>query len=131
MIHGTAVDANNVPLAGSAVRLRNLQTGQVEQVATAGPQGEFTFPARPEVPYVVEITNQAGQVIAVGDVIVTQAGDVAGARVSLPTRLPQLAGIFGETASSVVSAASGTGVTALSSAGAIMQEAPPVASPEK
>ncbi len=73
--------------------------------------GEFTFVARPEIPYVVEVTDAAGRVIAIGDVVIAQAGDVAAALVSIPSRLPALAGVFSETAGSVVSAAASTGVT--------------------
>ena len=112
MIHGIVVDSNDSPLPNVTVQLRNLQTTKVEQVSTANEVGEFTFVALPDIPYVVEIANQSGQIIAVGDVITTQAGEVAGAIVAIPTRLPVLSGVFGETASSVISAATGTGLTA-------------------
>lgn len=115
LISGTAVDAGETPLPNATVRLRNLQTNQVEKETTASPVGEFSFAARPEVPYVVEIADAAGRVVAVGDVIIAQAGDVAGAIVAIPTKLPALAGMFTDTAGSVVSAATGTGVTAVGS----------------
>ena len=130
MIHGTAVDNTASPLPNATVRLRNLQTNQVEQVFTTNRVGEFTFAAQPEIPYVVEIADQAGQIIAVGDVVVAQAGEVAGAIVAIPTRLPALAGVFGETAGSVVSAATGTGITVLEST-VIPEPPPPPASPER
>lgn len=113
LINGTAVDANASPLSTARVRLRNLQTNQIEQVATSNQIGEFSFVATPEVPYVVEIADYAGRIVAVGDVITAQAGEVAGAVVSIPARLPALAGVFGDTAGSVVSAASSTGITAV------------------
>jgi hypothetical protein len=125
MIHGTALDNTASPLPNATVRLRNLQTSQVEQVSTANYVGEFTFMAVPDVPYVVEVVNQAGQILAVGDVITTQAGEVAGALVSIPTNVPPIAGVFGQTAGSVVSAATGSGLTALESSVA------PVLSPER
>jgi len=130
MIHGTAVDNSASPLPNASVRLRNLQNNQVEQVSTANQIGEFSFVAQPEIPYVVEIADQAGQIIAVGDVVVPQAGEVAGALVAIPTRLPALAGVFGETAGSVVSAATGTGITALEST-VLPEPPPPPASPER
>jgi hypothetical protein len=131
MIHGTAVDTNASPVPNAAVRLRNLQTNQVEQLSTANQVGEFTFVAQPEIPYVVEIADQAGQVIAVGDVIVAQTGEVAGALVALPTRLPALAGVFGDTSGSVVAAATGTGITKLESTILPVEPPPPPASPER
>ena len=59
----------------------------------------------------VEIADQAGRIVAVGDVIMANAGEVAGAIVTLPSRLPALAGVFGDTAGSVLSAATGMGLT--------------------
>lgn len=111
LINGVAVDSNYSPLPNVMVRLRNLEVNEVEQVVTANGVGEFSFVARPNVPYVVEIADQAGRVVAVGDVILANAGEVAGAVVALPSRLPALAGVFGDTASSVMSAATGTGLT--------------------
>jgi hypothetical protein len=113
LISGTAVDAGELPLPSATIRLRNLETNQVERTTTTGPTGEFTFMARPEVPYVVEIADTAGRIVAVGDVTIAQAGDVAGAVVAIPARLPALAGMFTDTAGSVASAASGTGITAV------------------
>ena len=111
LITGIAVDANARPLPSAKVRLRNLDTNAVEQVTTTNHVGEFSFVAQPEVPYVVEIADQGGRIIAVGDVVMAQAGEVAGAVVALPSRLPELAGVLGESAGAVISAATGTGLT--------------------
>lgn len=123
LIDGTAVDSNSVPLPNATVRLRNLEVNQIEQVATANHTGQFTFVARPEVPYVVEVADRAGRILAVGDIITAQAGEVAGAIIAIPSRVPAIAGLFGETASSVLSAATGTGITVI--------DPPPPLSPEK
>lgn len=111
LINGVALDSNKNPLPNAIVRLRDLQVNEIEQVITANRVGEFSFTARPDIPYVVEIADQAGRIVAVGDVIMASAGEVAGAVVALPSRLPALAGVFGDTASSVMSAATGTGLT--------------------
>jgi hypothetical protein len=113
LIKGSAMDMNNTPLAHAPVRLRNLMSNTVEQSSYANELGEFIFLARPEVPYVVEVADQAGRIIGVGDIITAQAGDVAGAIVTIPSKLPALAGVFGESAGSVASAATGTGISAL------------------
>ena len=123
LINGIAVDTNAVPLPNAIVRLRNLAVNNVEQVTSANHLGQFTFVARPEIPYVVEIADRVGRIIAVGDIITAQAGDVAGAIVTIPTRLPAVAGVFGETAASVLSAATQTGI-------AVAEPDPPL-SPEK
>jgi hypothetical protein len=124
VIRGTAVDRSAKPVPNTAVRLRNLQTNQIEQVSSANSLGEFIFVAQPEMPYVVELADRAGEIVAVGDVITMQAGEVAGAVVVLPSQLPAVAGFFGDTASSVMSAATSTGLTAVHATDA------PLVSPE-
>lgn len=111
LINGVAVDSSQMPIPHATIRLRNLEANEIEQIVTANGLGEFTFAAQPNVAYVVEIADQAGRVVAVGDVVMANVGEVAGAVVALPSRLPALAGVFGDTASSVMSAATGTGLT--------------------
>jgi hypothetical protein len=111
LINGVAIDSDQTPLPNATIRLRNIGANKIEQVISANARGEFSFIAQPDVAYVVEIADQAGRVVAVGDVIMANAGEVAGTVVALPSRLPALAGVFGDTASSVMSAATGTGLT--------------------
>jgi hypothetical protein len=125
MLHGRAIDKDFSPLPNAKVRLRNLASGVVEKVSTANQLGEFTFVVTPDIPYVVEVVDQAGQILAIGNIVSAQVGEVAGAVVQVPVRLPALAGLLGNTAGSVVSAASGAGITALQST-----FEPPPASPE-
>ena len=111
LINGVAVDSHKTPMPRATIRLRNLNRNEIERVVTTNELGEFSFAAEPNVPYVIEIADQAGRVVAVGDVIMPNGGEVVGATVTLPSRLPALAGVFGDTASSVMSAATGTGLT--------------------
>lgn len=111
LINGVAVDREQTPLPKATVRLRNLQLNKIEQTVATNKTGEFSFSVEPDVPYVVELADQAGRILAVGDVITVVSGEVAGAVVAIPSKLPALAGIFGETASSVLSAVAGTGLT--------------------
>lgn len=112
-IQGTALNADGTPLPRATVHLRNLETTRIEQLSVTNLAGEFTFSARPSIPYLVELADTFGRVIAVGDLLTMQAGEVASAVVTLPGRLPAVAGLFGDTAGSVMSAAAGTGVTAV------------------
>jgi hypothetical protein len=113
VIRGVAVDAGSKPVANAKVQLRNLGTRAVDQVGLANQLGEFSFVIRPETPYVVELADVSGQIVAVGDVIIAHVGDVASATVALPTRIAGMAGLFTETAGSVVSAATSMGITAV------------------
>jgi hypothetical protein len=125
VLRGKTVDADTTPVPNARVRLRNLGTREVEHIGMANTVGEFSFVMRPETPYVVEVANEAGRVIAVGDVIVAHAGDVASAVVALPTRVSPLAGAFAETKASVVSAAADSGIATVET------EVLPLVSPEK
>jgi hypothetical protein len=111
LINGVAVDSDRLPLANATIRLRNLQVNAIEQTVTTNALGEFSFVALPGVPYVVEITDQEGRVIAVGDVVLANPGEVAGAVLALPSNLPVLATVFSDTASLVVAAATNSGLT--------------------
>lgn len=124
VIYGTVLDINGVPLPSTRVRLRNLQTRTIEQVSTTNDMGEFVFVALPDIPYIVEVTDRPGRVLAVGDVIPTRAGEVAGGVVVVPPPVQGYAGLFRATAGSVASAVAATGMTLLQS------PAPPL-SPEK
>ena len=68
------MDTDASPLPNASVRLRNLVSSEIEKTSTADNFGEFTFVVQPEIPYVVEIADQAGRTIAVGNVVTTQAG---------------------------------------------------------
>jgi hypothetical protein len=122
VIHGMALDGNAAPLPNVQVRLRNLQTREIEQQSITNIAGEFVFVALPDIPYVVELADAPGRVVAVGDVVITRAGEAAGSVVALPSMVQGYANLFRSTAGAVASAAAGLGMTALS--------APPL-SPEK
>ncbi len=107
LINGVAVNSDQTPVPNATVRLRNLAVNAIDQIVTANEAGEFTFVAQPGIAYVVEIADPSGRTVAVGDVIVASAGEVAGTKVALPSGLPALAGAYGSTVRSIVSAAIG------------------------
>ena len=111
VIKGVAMDSNKKPLARASLRLRNLTVNTVEQVGTSNARGEFSFVARLEIPYVVELVNPEGYVLTVGDIVQATSGEVTGVVVMLPAQAPKVAGIFGDTATSVILAAAGMGLT--------------------
>jgi hypothetical protein len=124
VIHGIALDTNAAPLRAIQVRLRNLETRAIEQVSTTNAAGEFVFVALPDIPYVVEIADTPGRVLAVGDVILTRPGEVAGSIIVVAPSLEGYANLFRSTAGAVASAAAGTGMT-------LLQSSTPPLSPEK
>ena len=113
LIRGTAINANEVPLPAQTVRLRNLNTSTIEQVSVTDQAGVFSFIAAPEIPYIVEIIDQPGRIVAVGDVVIGRAGEVAGGFVMVPASIPAYSNAFKSSAGAVLSALAGTGLTAL------------------
>lgn len=125
LLTGRALNVDRLPLANATIRLRNLLTRQIDQVQISNAKGEFSFIVKPEIPYVAEIADPSGRTAAVGDVVTAHTGDAAATIVALPAKLPSTGGIFSDTAGSVMSAATGAGVTVLQT-GVL-----PVLSPER
>jgi hypothetical protein len=123
VIYGTAFDQNAEPLPSASVRLRNLQTRMVEQVSTTNLAGEFVFVALPDIPYVVELADHPGRIIAVGDVIMAPADELASSVLVVPSAGRASTDLFRSTAGALAAAAAGTGMT-------VVSNAPPL-SPEK
>jgi len=115
VITGRVVDVNANPVPNVPVRLRNLQVNAVEQSLNADKKGEFTFVAQPDIPYLVEVLDQNDRIISVGEVLIPHTGEVAATLLKIPARIPTVAGIFGETAGSIISTAAGMGITAIQS----------------
>ena len=113
MIAGTVYDAESKPMANARVRLRNLQTGQIDQTAVTNAAGEFRLIAVPDIPYVVELADTDGRMVSISDVIVAHVGEVAATTLTAGTRLPALARLFGKTTGSVIAAMAGFGVPAV------------------
>jgi hypothetical protein len=107
MIAGTVFDQQSKPMADVRVRLRNLQTGQIDQTAVTNRAGEFRLVAEPDIPYVVELADTEGRIVSTSDVIVAHVGEIAATALTAGSRLPALARIFGNTTGSVLAALSG------------------------
>ena len=124
VIQGTAIDDQQRPLANATVHLRNLDLKTVEQTTAANQRGEFSFTVVPDAPYVVEIANKAGQVIALSDVVVARRGEIASALVTVSREAQAAASVVGAATRSMMST---TGVTALSTLEAAAPEKPSIA----
>jgi hypothetical protein len=123
IVYGTALDTNATPLQNARVNLRNLHTRTVEQTSTTNTKGEYVFVALPDTPYVVEVADRPGRIVAVGDVVLSRAGDIVGGIIVVPP-MAEAAGLFRSTLGTVVSAIAGTGLT-------VLQATAPPLSPEQ
>lgn len=116
-ILGTVWDAQNRPVPDAQVRLRNLTTGRVEATTRASNAGQFTFQNVEGGNYVLELVNDQGRVIAIGQTFSVAPSETVATFIRLGARLPWFAGFFNNAAASAVSTAAGLGVTAVSTTG--------------
>jgi len=114
VITGQVMDAARVPLPFARVRLLNLDSGAFISQTSTDHIGGFSFVLVSRGNYVAELVDRAGVVLAVGDPLTVEAGQTVGTIIVLPSRAPSFAGLFGNSAAAIVSAAAGAGITAVS-----------------
>lgn len=112
-IMGVAWDQNNAPLAHARLRLRNTVTGRIEAVTAANESGRFSFPGVEGGTYVIELVDEIGKVLTLGNVFTVTPGETVTTFLRLSTKVPWFRGFFGNAASAVAATASATGVTAV------------------
>ena len=122
VIAGSVLDQDSRPLPDARIRLRNLRTSHIEQISSTNRKGEFRFLAAPDTPYLVELVDSEARIVAVGDVVTLNSGEVSGIVLMAAARSSS-AQFFGITAGALAAALSGLGLTTL-------QVEPPL-SPEK
>lgn len=123
VVRGVVWKADNSPFPGPKVRLRNLHSGRVEATAVGTEVGQFSFNQIESGTYMVELVDDNGKVVAVGQTFRIESGDTIATFVRLPAPQSWYAGVFGNTAAAVLAAASSAGLTAIGT------QAPP-ASPQ-
>jgi hypothetical protein len=112
-ISGVAWDHTNSPLPYARLRLRNTVTGHIEAMTSANEYGRFSFTGVEGGNYVIELVNEMGKVLTLGNVFTVAAGETLTTVLHLNTRVPWFRAFFGNTASAVAATAAATGVTAL------------------
>ncbi len=111
---GTVWDANSVPIPYAKVRLRSFVTGQVVANATADQSGEFRFDNVEPGSYVVELVDDDGNVVALGQTFTIDPGQTVITFIMTDARDGGfLGGIWGPVAAAAIAAAAGLGVTAV------------------
>lgn len=116
-ILGAAWKTDNTPIPDARLRLRNVTTGRVEATTVANAGGQFTFEQVEGGSFVIELVNEQGKVLAIGQVFSLGPGETVATFVRLGARAPWFSGFFSNAAATAVTAASGLGVTALGSDG--------------
>lgn len=112
-VMGAAWNADNTPLKGARLRLRNVLSGQIEAAAVANDAGQFAFDGVEGGTYVVELVNEGGKILAIGHPFTISAGETVATFVRLSTRAPWVQGFFSNAAAAVIATAASEGITAL------------------
>jgi len=115
VITGSAWGANNAPLPGAHVQLRNVIDGKIIARTIADDTGHFAFSELEGGTYIVEMVTEAGKIMSVGHAFSIAPGETVATFVRLGTRTPWFPAFF-SSASSVTSSAAAQGVTALTTA---------------
>ena len=113
VITGHALNGDRAPLPFARVRLRNLDNGAIVAKTSADHVGEFSFLVPSGGTYIAELVDESDDILAAGDVLTVVAGQTVGTLIMLPAKPPSLAGLFGNSAAAIVSAAAGAGITAV------------------
>lgn len=108
-IIGTVIDIRQVPVTKVKVQLRNLLTGEVQEVTESNENGEYEFSVTEPGTYVVEMVLVDGYVIALSN-----AGSLA--RYETLQTVVQLAGRWDSLAANVVIPTSMTSFVGMSAA---------------
>lgn len=98
------------PVSNATVQLRNIVTGQIEQVSTTLQNGAFAFNSVEGGTYTIEyVTESGGRVVAVGQAFSVAPGETVATFVRLGSRL---VAIVPDLASNVAQAAVSTAASA-------------------
>lgn len=134
-INGTVVTPNGEPIANTTVRARDLLTGEIGGSTRTSTTGEYSISLKPGS-YVLEIVDDAGQIIGISSFVSAAAGvslaaatvmAASGALSAAVGTATGLAAALGATAArSVGMAAAAAGV-----AGVVVPPGVPVASPSR
>jgi hypothetical protein len=116
-VQGSAWNADNTPIPEARLRLRNVNTGKIVSATVADTGGRFTFaPVEPGT-YLVELVNESGRMLAVGQVFTIGRGETVATFVRLGAKVPWFSGFFSNAAAAAALAAASEGITALAPVG--------------
>ena len=112
-IIGTVWKLDNSPVPHALVRLRNVTTGQVVMGAQADAVGRFTFVQVVPSSYVVELVDQGGDVLALGQTFAIGPTETVATFIRLGAQVPWYSGFFSNAAAAALASAASLGVTAV------------------
>src|SRR5262245_866363 len=109
----SAWTAQNKPIKQAHVRLRNVISGHLEATAITGDDGQLAFDDIEGGSYLVELVNDAGRILVVGNVFTIAPGETVATFVRLGGKVPWFSSFFGSTLTAVTATAATGGIAAL------------------
>ena len=116
-IVGSAWRADNTPIQGAHLRLRNVETGKIAAVTKADETGHFTLENVEGGNYVVELVTDTGRIETVSHVFTVAPGETVATFVRLGPRIPWSPLLFHNTAANVAATAATEGIAAIAAVG--------------
>ena len=110
---GSAWNSNNSPIPHARLRLRNVVSGRLEGTAVADENGQFRFANVAPGTYAVELVNESGHILTVGDVFTVDSGETVATFVRLGAKVPWYTDFFSNAAAVAALTAASQGITAL------------------
>ena len=96
VINGTVITPDGAPLPNTAVRARNLLTGEISGETTTGPDGQYSFNVEPGN-YVIEILGEEGLVLAATAFVSAVAGVTLATAATVAATASALTAVSGAT----------------------------------
>jgi hypothetical protein len=109
--------ADSLPIAGAALRLRNILTAALDLTTVSDQAGEFSFSGVEAGSYFIEYVHGSGRLLAVSNPFTVTKGETISTFVRLGSRRPFGAGFFTSTAAVVLSSAAVAGIAAVGPTG--------------
>jgi len=114
---GTVWDRNDMPVAGPRLRLRDATTGRIVRTTQGDALGRFTFLRVPAGSYLVELVDQSGNVLALGQMFALGPLETVATFLRLGTSVPWYTGFFSNAAAAALASAAALGLTAVGNGG--------------
>jgi hypothetical protein len=112
-ILGAAWHADNTPIPGARLRLRNLHSGRLIAHTVANDSGRFVFDSIEGGSYVIELVSESGKVLATGQSFAVAPGETIATFVRLASRGSWFTEFLSNAAAAAITTASSLGVTAV------------------
>jgi hypothetical protein len=115
------------PVSNATVQLRNIVTGQIEQVSSTLQNGAFSFTGVPGGTYTIEyVTDVAGKVVTIGQAVSVAPGETVATFVRMGSKLVSLVPDLAQNAAQSVISNAAQAVTSgvVSAAGTAAPEQP-------